>query len=284
MFKLGLSTNAKEISEKLFAEYNAAGIENMEVSTSYDLYEGLNYEKLLEYSKKYDVKLWSFHLPFMPFDEIDISDRSLKAHTLKYLKSLIEKATAIGIDKFIIHPSGEPIAEEDRRERLDCAKESLFELAEFAKAHGAVMAVENLPRTCLGRNSDEMKELLGAHEDLRSCFDTNHLLGERFEDYIQNIGNKIITMHTSDYDYLNERHWLPGEGKTDWKSLRDALASVNYSGIWLYEVAFVAPPSIIRERDLTCMDFVRNADEILNDKPITVLGTPISGLKHWTEM
>lgn len=35
---------------------------------------------------------------------------------------------------------------------------------------------------------------------------------------------------------LKERHWLPGEGKINWKELIAALDSCGYSGVWMYEV------------------------------------------------
>lgn len=64
------------------------------------------------------------------------------------------------------------------------AKKSLAFLAEFAGKHGAVIAVEDLPRTCLGRNSSDIKELLSADKRLKVCFDTNHLLGEDNLDFM----------------------------------------------------------------------------------------------------
>ena len=144
-----------------------------------------------------------------------------------------------------------------------------------------MIAVENLPRTCLGRNSQEMLELISAHPALRICFDTNHLLGEDPVEFVQKVGKHFITMHVSDYDFLNERHWLPGEGKLDWQALLAALEAVGYSGPWLYEVSFTAPASIVRPRNLCCDDFVRNARELFEKKPLTVLGKPIDGLKSW---
>ena len=55
---------------------------------------------------------------------------------------------------------------------------------------------------------------------------------------------------------------------------------MGYKGIWLYEVAFGALPTIIRDRNLTCADFLKNASEIFNKEPITVLGKPKPNLTH----
>ena len=55
---------------------------------------------------------------------------------------------------------------------------------------------------------------------------------------------------------------MPFEGRIDWKELTDTLRTVNYNGIWLYELGFDAPDSMPRERNLTCADFALNAEKI----------------------
>jgi sugar phosphate isomerase/epimerase len=152
---------------------------------------------------------------------------------------------------------------------------------EIARRYGAVIAVEDLPRTCLGNTAAEIAELISVHPDLRVCFDTNHLLTEDAADFVRALGDKIITTHVSDYDFLNERHWLPGEGKLDWQSIVNALREVNYSGTWLYELGFDCPKTLIRERELTCEDFSRNAAEIFENRPLTVISTVMPDLKSW---
>lgn len=282
MFKVGLST-PMEINEAMFKSYSEAGISQMEVSVNKALSEALDFEKLLEWSKKYGVELYSFHLPFMPFADIDISHPQLAEKSVEYLKYYIDKGTKIGINKYIIHPSGEPINENDREARMKIAKESLSILADYADKKGAVICVENLPRTCLGRDSKDILELLSANEKLLACFDTNHLLAENATDFIKAVGKKIVTLHVSDYDFKNERHWLPGEGLVDWQSIISAIKEINYSGSWLYEISLGAPWTIVRPRDLTYEDFCKNAAELFEGKPLTKISTPVENLKAWNE-
>ena len=206
------------------------------------------------------------------FAEIDISNPELAKKTVEYLKYFIENGAKIGIDKFVIHASGEPIKEEDRATRMETAKESLRELCEFADNFGAVIAVENLPRTCLGRDSKDILELLSVDKRLRSCFDTNHLLQEDSSKYIKAVGEKIITTHISDYDFKDERHWLPGEGKIDWQRLYSDLKSIGFDGAWLYELNLTANHTIDRERDLCAGDVRKNAEEIFAGKKPTPIG------------
>ncbi len=283
MYEIGLSTNRKHIDEELFKAYRGAGISAMEISVPYEELSSLDFAQLQLLSKKYDVKLWSFHLPFMPFDIIDISsiDENIRQNSVDLCAEYIKKAANIGINKFVIHPSGEPISDIERKTKMEHAKESLDKLSEIAHKEDSVVAVENLPRTCLGKNSSEMIELIAANDKLRVCFDTNHLLTENIPSFIQKLGDRIATVHISDCDFMNERHWLPGEGSIDWESLLKALESVNYAGPWLYEIAFTPPNTIIRSRDLTCHDFYRNAMELFSGKPFTILSKHKENLGMW---
>lgn len=281
MFSIGLSSCSKEHNEALFAAYKAAGITHMELSLHAEELSELDFVQMQIYADIYGIKLWSMHLPFSPFYFLDPSDPEKKDVTLAYFCRCIQKGVQIGIKNFVVHPSAEPIAESNRVRRMATAKESFAFLAEFTARYDAVIAIENLPRTCLGRDSKDLLDLLSAHPALRCCYDTNHLLSENAVDFIHAVGDKIITTHVSDYDFLNERHWLPGEGKVNWQEILRALQEVGYQGPWLYEVSFAAPNTVVRNRDLTCEDFANNAKELFADKQPTVLSTPVAGLKGW---
>ena len=280
MYKIGLSTPCRNITEENMASYRAAGLTVMEISDGMEGYASFDYERARALADQYGVKLHSMHLPFMPFTQIDISAPLLADGTVEYYRGLIEKGASIGIRIFVLHPSGEPIKEE-RSIRLETAKKSLARLAEIASANGAVIAVENLPRTCLGRNSAEIAELLSAHEDLRACFDTNHLLAEPLADFMRNIKDRIITTHISDYDFVNERHWLPGEGKIDWQEILSVLAEIGYEGPWMYELSLACPKTILRDRSLCHADLALNAKELFSGKSPTVISQPKPNLGWW---
>ena len=153
MYKLGLSTCSSRIAEETFSGYSSAGLEFMEISDNIEGYARLNYSELSALSEKYGVKIWSMHLPFGPFTVLDLSNPALAEYTVEYYAELIKKGAEIGVDIFVLHPCGEPIKEEVRRLRMETAKASLGALAKIAAKHGAVICVENLPRTCLGKNS-----------------------------------------------------------------------------------------------------------------------------------
>ena len=255
--KIGLSSCGKVHNEELFKEYAEAGIDCIEISLNLEGSKELDWPSIFAWAKKYGIELWSFHLPFSPFDVINIAspDEELRQNSVSMMAAFMMQVSDFGVKNFVIHPSGEPIDEEERPEDMAQAKKSLKELADVADKCMATLAVEDLPRTCLGRNSSDILDLISADDRLRVCFDTNHLLSEDIKEFIEKVGDKIVTTHISDYDFVNERHWLPGEGDINWKELYEALVKVGYNGPWLYELGFEAPKSIKRNRDLTCKDF-----------------------------
>lgn len=281
MFPIGLSSCATDDIFALIAQCAQAGVCCMELSMHTDELAELDFAALRDCAKQHGVRLWSMHIPFSPFDVLDPSDPEKQETTLAYFTDCITKGADIGIDKFVIHPSAEPIEEEDRPRRMACAKESFAYLADFAAQKGGVIAVENLPRTCLGRDSKDILDLLSAHPALRVCYDTNHLLSEPAADFLAAVGDKIITTHVSDYDFLNERHWLPGEGKVNWQEILSMLAACGYKGAWLYELGFGMSKTRKRQRVLTTDDVVCNANELFAGKTPTLLSEPVEGLQGW---
>ena len=272
MFKVGLSSCGKILDERLFAEYAHSGIDAIEISPSWFEYKDLDYQMLYRWSRQYDIQLWSYHLPF-PTTNLCSSDQGIRLCSVEYLCELIKQAGNICVEKFVVHAGLEPVSlEPDKRaEAIKCSKDSLDALANHAEKYNAVVCVEDLPRSCLGNCSEEILDLISVNDKLRICLDTNHLLKEENSDFISMVGSKIVTTHISDYDYVDERHWLPGEGKICWQSLLNNLKDIHYQGVWMYEIGFRCPETRIRSRDLKCSDFVRNAKELFNNQEITIV-------------
>ena len=270
MYRIGLSSSGFSLTVENFKKLEESGAGAIEVSMPSELYGSINYKELSHLSKRYNIDLWSYHLPFWPFTEIDISSTNgeLRTNSIKYYTELIQKASDIGIDKFVVHPSGEPIGDDVREERIKCSMQSLDALAEIAHRHGAVIAVEDLPRTCLGNTADEILRIISANDKLRVCFDTNHLLCDTNMNFMEKLGDKIITLHVSDYDFVDEKHWLPGEGLVNWSELLAMLQKINYNGVWMYEIGLSNPKMLTRSRDLCFADFVENANALFKgEKP-----------------
>ncbi len=272
MFKIGISSASFEFSEETFRELKESGTEAIEVSMTYEKEKSLNYKEVRDLSERYQLRLWSYHLPYLaPTMSIDISalEAESRDNAIRYFTELIGKGSDIGIDKFVIHPSREPIPPSERADRLAYSMEYLDKLAEIAHRHGAVLAVEDLPRTCLGNTAEEMLLLLTANSKLRVCFDMNHLLIDNNVNFMEKLGDKIITLHVSDYDFIDEKHWLPGEGLVDWVTMAATLNKIGYNGVWMYEVKFNPSDTMPRSRPLTFADLTENARQIFAGTPPT---------------
>lgn len=258
-FELALSTCSSEwlLTDEGMESLRAAGVRAVELSFEREATERMNLEAVCSRLRAHDLRAWSVHLPF---DGLDIAalDEALRRETLAFHAQLIERAGAQGIGTAVIHPCLEPVAQADRAARMQQAKRSLQELAGRAEAAGVVLAVEDLPRSCLGNCGRELKELLSADERLRICFDTNHLLLERWQDVLPALSGKIRTVHLSDYDFVDERHWLPGEGRLDWARLLRALGAAGYRGPLMYEVGLGAPRHLARTQPRTLQEFTEN--------------------------
>ncbi len=278
-WKVGMSSCCRgPLDRTLFEDYAKARIDCMEVSFGgKHQADGADWKQIEKDARDTGIRLWSLHIPFYPFEIINIAslDKDIRRQSVELIGEWIKKGGDIGIPVAVIHPSGEPNEDHERPDRLKYAGECLSELAEIAACSGVTVAVEDLPRTCLGNHSDDILAMLAADDRLRVCFDTNHLLIQDNLDFVKAVGDKIITLHVSDYDKRNERHWLPGEGLIDWPALVTALEDCGYTGPWMYEISLKAPKSITRERELTFADFRENYELCTNKQPLKVIGKPV---------
>ena len=238
-WKTAVSTDATDL--ETLRHYKECSIDAIELCESYSRCENINWQALKKNAAEAGIELWSYHLPFGEEVEIASPDEERRLKAVSYNCALIDRALETGISRFIIHPSFEPIPHEKRSAYLHASCRSLAELAQYADERNAVICVEDLPRSCIGHTVEEMLTLLNADSRLKVCFDVNHLLsefGDTHHDFVEKLGSKIITTHMSDYDYVDEKHFFPGIGMIDWKSLVEDLEAVGYTGPFLFEGGF----------------------------------------------
>lgn len=273
-FNLGLSIS--EITAEKLGSLAEAGIFDAEISLPEKTMNLLDYPKMAKASAEIGVRLSSIHIPFVgdgrKLDPASL-DRDVRLKTVDYFAEIIRKAGQNGTGIAVVHPSLEPTLDAERRERIERARESFANLADVAAENEVVIAIEDLPRSCLGNRAEELDYITDADERLRVCFDVNHLLLGTHVDFVKILGKKIVTTHISDYDFRDERHWLPGEGKIEWQELVGLLEGVGYTGRWLYELNFTPDPKgMKRPRPLELSDIKKNYDEIMSGKAPTAFG------------
>ena len=186
-----------------------------------------------------NLECWSVHSPFGGKFDLSSMDDTSRQDALQALSRAFDLASSLGCQAVVVHPSIEPIDPRERPKRMERARRSLENVVEIARESGIPAALEPLPRTCLGNTAEEMATLL---EGLPArwmgiCLDVNHAnLGQDLIAFIHRFNTRIISLHISDNDGIDERHWLPGEGIINWPGVINALGEVGHDGPFIYEV------------------------------------------------
>ena len=264
MRKIGIRYYDTDLTKENFIKMRDGGMSAVELCCVKEP-DKLDFKKVRELGNEHGIELWSCHLPFQRAWSVVQDTKEARDWAFDFQCMIIERAADVGIDKFVSHPSYVIPETANREECLEQTKDAHFRLAEFAHARGAKIAVENMIPICLGRTADELLDIVNVNDKLRICYDVNHLLLDSHDDLAEKIKDKLITVHISDYDFINERHWFPGEGKIDWVNVYRKLCEIGYEGVWMYELS-PGTKNDFRSRELTVRDFYNNAVEIFSGK------------------
>lgn len=241
-WRLGTSVGSiDKLSEEKIVELASAGFTDIEVilgriRTREDLKNLKSKIKdVRKWTDERNINVWSVHIPYGKDIDISLIDDSERALAIQEVSIMIKACQDLDPEKLVIHPSYEPVPIEDREARLNACISSLPQLVKTASNYNMDLTIECLPRTCLGNTSKEMLAILKSVVGLEVCCDVNHLLQETPEDFISAMGSHIVTLHISDYDGIDERHWLPGKGIINWKKIIRNLELARYDGPWMFE-------------------------------------------------
>lgn len=234
---MGVQTTAERMLEAKDAGfgYVEVGMPRKRDMPAQERIEGI--ERFRVDAERIGITVWSIHLPYgRDWDPSD-TDEEARQRTVADVGAMIEMVAPLKPQKLVIHASYEPIADSLREAKFAAAVKSLNELVPYAKKIGAQLLIEDLPRTCLGNTAEEMHRLLAAVDpSVGVCFDTNHLLQETPQEFARSMGSSIKSLHVSDYDMVDERHWLMGKGVIEWEDLIAAIAEGGYDGVFMFEV------------------------------------------------
>jgi hexosaminidase len=186
------------------------------------------------------IEMWSIHVGYGGAWDISQTDETRRRRAVDLTRGTFAACRELGASIAVVHPSAEPIPEAERALRIAQARKSLRELTEAARPPGLRLAVEILPRTCLGNTSRELFEIIGDFDPsvVGACLDSNHAnIREDLSDVVRTLGNRLLTLHISDNDGLDEKHWLPGKGIICWPEFIRALADAGYRGAFVYETS-----------------------------------------------
>lgn len=189
-----------------------------------------------------NMRVWSVHLPFGPGWDVAHFIESERDAVVKSLKRIIDLTACWGPKVYVLHGCLEPVSIEERPIRIARSIRSMKELDDYASQYGIRVALENLPRSCLANTSAETRAMIQAAGNIPVIFDVNHLLGEPHDIFLDALAPYVISTHLSDYDGIDERHWLPGVGTepgkciVPWKYIVKTLVEAGYRGPFLFEL------------------------------------------------
>jgi len=242
--RLGLSMRISIVEdpsfpyEGLLPLLERSSIDDVEMDASVEANE---MEWIKGFFKSSRLRLWSLH-GIAGHEPLSSLHTEARDKGIANARRTIEVAGHLGAHVVVLHASDEPIAEHERAARIAQAKISLASLVPDARHANTVIAVELLPRTCLGNSLPELIDLLEGlpMERVGVCLDVNHVRDvTHLPKIIHELGRRLTTLHLSDFDGIDECHWLPGKGIIDWPSVWQALEGIGYEGPWLYESSAV---------------------------------------------
>ena len=251
MFDLGLGVSIDAITGAMDYEtielLEKSSVSTFEWSpwcfwTDYDGEIRTAFIKMLDRTGK---RVISYHVPFKQIDDIADPDEVIRLRAMSRLRTHIHEASRLNSKLLIIHPSTEPIDQTKRDVYIAQLRQSMLEIEGELVLHDMKIALEFLPRLCMGNTLSDMNRMLDNMSDrFGVCLDINHIMDQypQIPAIIRELGAKLFTLHICDYDGVDERHWMPFKGVIDFKAMLQALREINYTGPFNYETSrFNAP-------------------------------------------
>ena len=185
------------------------------------------------------VEVRTVHANFGGSMDISSPDSAIRSAGIQAFNTALDLAVRMEAQIVVMHPSSDTITDDERAGRIKEAKSSIQTIAGLAGQAGCRVALELLPRTCLGHSADELLDLVeGVDADTAGvCLDTNHLMDDfaSLPQVVRRLAPRLLALHCSDYDGVDEKHWPPLRGVIDWAAFLAALRAVGFSGPLHYE-------------------------------------------------
>lgn len=170
----------------------------------------------------------SVHLPYA--DSNQLWEDSLRGDAQeRRLSQLLERCGAHRIPVAVLHPNDGPQPPPTH----PTGRARIHRLADLARRHGTVLALENLHVT---RTLDDLFDQTDA-PPLGFCYDTghDHIFGQPAGALLERHGHRLACLHLHDNDGLLDLHGLPGTGSIDWPRRIEQILATGYRGVWSLE-------------------------------------------------
>ena len=220
----------------------------------------------------------SVHLPFYGKDIWDPSylDEDVRKQVVARFIRRIQDNADLMAPMVTLHASNEPPLEEHPR-RIGQVCKSIEELLPFAEKMGFVINVEFLPRTCVGNCAEELQQIVSNFDanQVGICLDVNHIMNRYLQlpDMIDLLAPRIRSFHISDYDGIDETHWMPGQGIHNWPELMRHIRAIDHDVLLILETTYqltrpsrqIDPIFALRQNE-NAIWFLENCDRIVEEQ------------------
>ena len=223
--------------KKDLGELKAAGINSVELDV-FGMHYAWAFEKLLKSSlrevTKAGVTLNSVHYPFgVTWMDLASPWEADRLEIVKWIGKQIRTVDEFRPRAHVFHPGGDGIKACDADEYMTKLCDSVNRLADLTDAY---VCIEIMVGGELFNTVDKAEKLLERVPKANIVLDVNHLLHDKPEEAVLRLGDRIKTLHISDYDFVYERHLMPLEGKINWNAVISALEKTGYDGRFNYEL------------------------------------------------
>ena len=195
-------------------------------------------DKILSVLNDHGLIAHSYHSDFGQRFDLTCDDTQKRQQALNTINEEAEFALSLGVQIFIMHPSG---LEQTIPNARDNFRKTLEPLARMMENLQLTCYLENLPATySYGSDTKKLAEdiLSVRSANLGICFDTGHsnINRQNISAQLQAADGLLGFIHAHDNDGTEDKHSLPFTGTIDWNAIADTLRTMQYSDTFCLEV------------------------------------------------
>lgn len=224
--------------EKTLKRISSLGYESIEISGEPTQYPIAETRQLLQ---KYGLRCWGAVTLQLGERDLAAKDPGQRADSVKYVKSVVEMAAALGGSIVTVVPVtvGKIVPTSTPENEWNWVVDGLREVYEFAQTQGIRLGLEPLNRfeTYFLNRADQAMVLAEAvGPDCGVTLDAFHLNIEEADFFgaIRTAGPRLVDFHVADNNRM-----AAGQGALNWPEIVRVLKEVGYDGALTFEA--VAP-------------------------------------------